>query len=137
MQSSSRGPFLSVASVLFGALALYNLAKPVFLEGGNWGYVFLGKRLDGVPEWLAAWAFAGVIALYAVGIWKLRRYALWIGVAYAAYVVVNLLAFKIRYGSLGPSWTGVLLFVGVAVGASSCTALALYRRRAELNPGFP
>jgi hypothetical protein len=137
MQPPSHGPFLSVASVLFGALALYDLAKPVLLEGGNWGSVFLGKRLDGVPEWLAAWAFAAAMALYAVGIWRLRRYALWIGVAYAAYVVANLVAFKIRYGSLGPSWTGVLMFVGVAVGVSSCTALALYRRRAELKPGSP
>ncbi len=137
MQSPSRGPFLSVASVLFGALALYNLAKPVLLTGGNWGYVFLGKRLDGAPEFFAAWAFGGVIAVYAVGIWRLRRYALWIGAVYAAYVVVNLVAFKLRYGSLGPSWTGVLVFVGVAVGVSSCTALELYRRRAQLNPGFP
>jgi hypothetical protein len=137
MQSPSRGPFLSAASVLFGVLALYNLAKPVLLTGGNWGYVFLGKRLDGAPEWIAAWAFAGVVAVYAVGIWRLRRYALWIGGVYATYVVVNLVAFKVRYGSLGPSWMGVLAFIGVAVGVSSGTAFALYRRRAELEPGFP
>jgi len=47
---AERGPFLTVAAILFGLLAISNLLKPLEI-GPTTGFVFLGKRLSGTP-WL-------------------------------------------------------------------------------------
>ena len=65
---------------------------------------------------------------------EVRRFALPMGILYAAYVVVNLITFRLW----GPVEPGVgyaifgLVYAAVAIGVSSGAAWALARRRTEL-----
>lgn len=128
-----RGTALTVAAVLFGLLAGSNLAKPLELSPSQ-GFVFFGHRLQGTPNAIAGPLFGLYLATYAAGIWKLRRWALPMGVAYAGYVIANLLAFW----AWGPVEQGAgarlfgLLYMIVAIGVSSGAAWLLARRRDEL-----
>ena len=75
-----------------------------------------------------------MLIFYAVGIWRMRRWVMPIAGAYAAYVIVNLLLFSIRdSGSRNQSSAGfMLVYIAIAIGVSSGSAILLYRRRAEL-----
>ena len=95
-----RGTALTVAAVLFGALAVSNLLKPLELNASH-GFVFFGHRLHGIANVIAGPLFGLYLAAYAAGIWGLRRWALPMGVAYAGYVIVNLLSFA-AWGPVEP-----------------------------------
>ena len=118
---------LTVFAVVFGLLAVSNFLKPLQLGGSRTGFVFLGQRLSGTPNAIIGPLFGLYLLLYAVGIWRMRRYALPMAWAYAAYVVVNLLLFNVR--TPRPPGTGYLLFglvyMVVAVAVSSGAAWAL------------
>jgi hypothetical protein len=128
-----RGTALTVAAVLFGLLAVSNLLKPLEIYPSH-GFVFFGHRLHGVANAIAGPLFGLYLAAYAFGIWGLRRWALPLGVAYAAYVIANLLAFWAR----GPVEQGPgarlfgLAYMIVAIGVSAGTAWLLSQRRADL-----
>jgi len=133
MARSDRGPVLSVAALLMGLLAVSNLSKP-FAPGPEVGFVFLGRRLSGTPNAIIGPLFGLYLLLYAIGIWRMRRYALPMGVAYAAYVVLNLILFTVRDPT---AFRNGLLFglvySVVAIGVSGGTAYLLAQRRAELT----
>jgi len=76
-------------AVLFGLLALSDWLNPLGLSPEP-GVVFLGKRLSGVPNLVAAWSFAFFLGCYALSLWREETAALPLGIAYAAYVCVNL-----------------------------------------------
>src|SRR5258706_16026028 len=131
MAKASRGTALTVFAVLFGLLAVSNLLKPLQI-GSQTGFVLFGKRLSGLPNTIFGPLFGLFLAAYATGIWGMRRRALPMGIAYAIYVVVNLILFTVRM----PQEPGHLLFgivyMTVAIGVSSGAAVLLWRRQNEL-----
>lgn len=123
-----------VAAVLFGLLAVSNLLKPLELNEGH-GFVFLGQRLQGTANLVAGSAFGLFLAVYVAGLWQARRFALSLGLAYAAWVPVNLHLFR---AGLSPEEAVAyplfsLVYKFVAIGVSSGTALVLLLRRDRLR----
>ena len=130
MANSSRGGVLTVSAVLFALLALSNFLKPFHLSP-NVGFVFFGVKTHGLANAILGPAFGLLLLFYAFGILQMRRWALPIGIAYAAYVIVNLSLYSIRnIGSPGqPSPAFMVVYIVVAVGVSAGSALLLYRRK--------
>lgn len=133
MAESRRGGLLTFFAVIFVLLAIQDLLKPFRLEGPDTGFVFLGTRLVG------PYAFAGALmSLFlltlAFAIWRMRRFAIPMAYAYAAYVVVNLVLFTIRYPAPTKTSDQVfgIVFSVLAIGGAWTVAVILTRRRAEL-----
>jgi len=119
-------------ALLFALMALSNALKP-FAYTSDIGFVLFGERLAGQANAAAATTFSAILAVYAASIWMERKLALKIGLAYAAYVVVNLVLWSFRK----PEGVETSLVFGVAyllsaVGVSSGAALLLWRHRARL-----
>jgi hypothetical protein len=136
MAKRERGGWLTTAAILFGILAVSNLSKPLQVGGARTGFVFLGERLSGMPNAILGPLFGIFLAVYAVGIWRMKRWALPMAWAYAAYVLANLILFPFRTPQ-APGEAGSPLFLIaytiVAIGTSLGTALALRARAAELD----
>jgi len=132
----NRGTWLTTAAVLFGLLAVSNFLKPLQIGGERTGFVFFGQRLTGMPNAIVGPLFGIFLAAYAVGIWRMKRWALPMAWAYAAYVLVNLLLFRVRTppipGQSPGAVFGIVYFI-VAVGTSAGAAFALRARAAELD----
>ena len=116
-----RGGVLSTFAVLFGLLGLSNLLKPLHI-GQDTGFVFFGHRLTGTPNAILGPLFGIYLFVYAAAIWQLRRRALPMGIAYACYVLVNLILFGIwgpkpPNGGIGYQIFGIVYFA-IAVGVS-------------------
>jgi hypothetical protein len=135
MPGTDRGGALTVAAVLFALLAVSNLLKPLQLGGAQTGFVFFGARLSGTANTVAGPIFAVILAAYATGIWRMRPWALPLGVAYALYVTANLLLFPLRTPSPPDVGAGYKVFVAVyavvALGVSWGTAYLLKQRLAR------
>jgi len=118
---------LNVFAGLFGILAVSNLLKGLRL-GAETGFVFLGQRLTGTPNAVLGALFGIFLAVYAYGIWTRRRWALPMGVAYFAYVVLNLLLFPFR-GPPSPGGAGYavfgLVYAAIAIGVSGSAVYLL------------
>ncbi len=130
---SRRGQLLTVSAVLFGLLAFSNLMKPVGTNPEQ-GFVFFGKRLSGMPNTIIGPLFGLYLLVYAVGIWRMRRWAFPMGVLYALYVVTNLTLFTLR--DPNPTAHGVafnVIYGAVAITVSAGTAWVLRQRRAALT----
>jgi hypothetical protein len=134
MARTDRGPLLTVFALLFGVLAISNFMKPLAGKPGEVGFVFFGQRLAGTPNAIIGPLFGLYLLVYAVGIWRLRRYALPMGIAYAAYVIVNLTLFTVRDPEAFKNGAlfGVIYSL-VAIGVSSGAAYLLAQRRATLT----
>jgi len=135
MASGRRGPALTTFAVLFGLLAVSNLLKPLQIGGARTGFVFFGQRLSGTPNAILGPLFGLYLLVYAVGIWRLRRFALPMAYGYAAYVIANLVAFTVRgepEPGMGPFIFGIV-YAAVAIGVSGGAALLLARRKADLG----
>ena len=137
MNNPDRGSLLTVLALLFGLLAVSDLAKPLeaSLGGGlRPGFVLFGHRLSGTANAVVGPLFGLYLLVYAAGIWRLRRWALPIGVVYAIYVIVNLTLFTFRDPE--PMHEGVLfgvIYAVVAVGVSWGAVWLLSQRRAALT----
>ena len=134
MPQSERGTALTVFAVLFGLLAVSNMLKPLTIGGAQTGFVFFGQRMSGLPNLILGPIFGIFLALYAYGIWNMKRFALPMGHAYATYVILNLILFSMRNPapqSTGETVFGIVYFI-VAVGVSLTAAVMLTRRKAEL-----
>ena len=131
----ARGRALTVFAILFALLAVSNFLKPLQLGGERTGFVFLGQRLTETANTIVGPLFGLYLLVYAVSIWRMKRIALTMGWAYAAYVVVNLLLFNLRTSR--PPGAGYLVFgiayIVVAVGVSSGAAWALTKRKDALG----
>lgn len=132
MAQSTRGTWLTICAVLFGILALSNALKPLQLGGDQTGFVFLGQRLSGVANTIAGPLFALYLAVYAYGIWTMRRFALPMSHAYAAWVILNLVLWNLRTTQPTPVLFG-LVYVGIAIGVSLGAAIAITKRKTELT----
>jgi hypothetical protein len=128
-----RGLLLTVLAILFALAAIQDILKPLHLEGPTTGLVFLGTRLSGSANLVMSVVLAIFLASYAVGIWRMNKYALTLGFIYAVYVLFNIVIFPIRYAGKdnGPP---AFLF-GFAIGAIAlpwASAILLWLRRDEL-----
>jgi len=134
MAAGRRGPLLTTFAILFALLALSNLLKPFRLEGDTTGFVFLGQRTSGFWNVVLSPLFGIYLAVYAFGILRMRRFAMRMGQAYAAYVPVNLVAWNVRQEN--PFEIGVVLgvvYFVVAIGVSAGAAVILTRHANELT----
>ncbi|MBI3300768.1 MAG: hypothetical protein HYZ72_01620 [Deltaproteobacteria bacterium] len=135
MAEANRGQALSIFAVLFALLAASNLLKPFQIGGDQIGFVFFGQRLTGTANAIAGPLFGLYLLVYAIGIWRMKRFALPMGHAYATYVVLNLLLFigkNPRPPGVGSLIFGIVYAV-VAVGVSCGAAYLLTKRKAELT----
>lgn len=123
---------LRTFALLFALMALSNSLKP-FVYSSETGFVLLGARMTGMANVAAAGTFAALLAAYAASIWLERRLALQIGIAYAAYVVVNLLLWTVRKpeGADAPLYYALPYLIS-AIGVSSGAAVLLWKHRQRL-----
>ena len=137
MTNNERGTGLTVMAVVLTLLAVTDFLKPLRLEGSDTGLVFLGRRLTGSAGATAGVMVGVVLATYAAGVWGLRRWALPVAWAYAAYVTLNLVLFPFRTpqppdAGIGYAVFGVVYTI-LAIGGSVACAVLLGRRRADLR----
>ena len=134
MAQSQRGQALTIFAVLFALLAVSNTLKPLGI-GEQTGFVFFGQRLSGLPNLILGPLFGLYLAVYAYGIWNMKRFALPMAHAYATYVILNLILFSMR--NPGPQGTGetvfIVVYAAIAIGVSVAAAVTLTRRKTELG----
>jgi len=143
---TGRGRFLTVMAVLiaFGGVIdlLKAISKPLpsgqTMMGLNMpptGIVALGERHSGSGSGFLGLLLAGILFLYAMGIWQMKHYALSMAWLYAAYVILNVALFIVRNHL--PSAPGAIVFAVVylvgAVAVTLGTAIALTHRSADLR----
>ena len=132
-----RGPLLGALGALFAVLAVSDLAKPLEASAGAGlrpGFVLFGHRLAGTANAVVGPLFGLYLLVYAIGIWRMRRWALPMGVAYAGYVLANLVLFTLR--DPDPWREGAVfgaIYAVVALGVSWGAVWALSQRRAALT----
>ncbi len=135
MPKTPRGGALTVFAICFALLAISNLLKPLQIGGGHTGFVFFGHRLSGLPNDIIGPLFGIFLAVYAYGIWNMRRFAMPMGHAYATYVILNLIFFS--FNDTTPQTVSYQIFgviyVAIAIGVSLGAAVLLTRRKAELT----
>lgn len=135
MANSRRGGFLTTMAVLFVLLAIEDILKPLHLEGPTTGLVFFGRRLSGVPDAVLGPLVGIFLLIYAAGIWRMRRYALYLGFAYAIYVTINLVLFTATNPmptSRGDQVFGIVYSI-LALVLTWATAIVLRRHKDELS----
>jgi hypothetical protein len=134
MPQAQRGRALTVFAILFAVLAISNFLKPLQI-GEQTGFVLFGARLSGTANTIAGPLFGLFLAIYAYGIWNMRRFALPMSHAYATYVILNLILFSFRTPT--PDTVGYQIFgvvySAVAIGVSVGAAVLLTKRKAELS----
>jgi hypothetical protein len=99
---------LKLAAGLFVLLAVSNLLKPFQLLGDEVGFVLFGTRLSGTANAVAGPLFGLYLLAYSWAILTMSRVALSMGIAYAAYVTVNLFLFY--YLAEKPQGAGYMVF---------------------------
>jgi hypothetical protein len=136
MPNGSRGVTLTILAMLLALMALSNFGKP-FAHNPGVGFVFFGTRLSGASNMIVASIFGMVLAVYVYGILAMRKFALPLGIFYAAYVIVNMPLFILRYHGTAVmqehSWAYLVPYPFVAIGVSSGAAWLLYHRKADLR----
>ena len=135
MADSRRRGGLTTLAILFAILALSDILKPFHLEGPTTGLVFFGKRLSGTPDAILGPLLGIILLIYAAGIWRMRRYAMYLGYAYAIYVTLNLVLFSAR--NPPPASQSEMIFdivyVILAFALSWGTAILLHRHKVDLR----
>jgi len=135
MADSRRSSALTVLAILFAILAVTDILKPFHLEGPTTGLVFFGKRLSGTPDAILGPLLGIFLLIYAAGIWRMQRYAMYLGYGYATYVTLNLILFSARNpppASQGEMIFGIVYIV-FALAFSWGTAILLRRSKADLT----
>ena len=135
MANSKRSTALTVIAILFAILAVSDILKPLHLEGPTTGLVFFGKRLSGMPDAILGPILGIFLLTYAAGIWWMRRYAMFLGYAYAIYVTINLILFSAR--NPPPASRGEMIFgvayIVFALAFSWGTVVLLSRSKTDLT----
>jgi hypothetical protein len=133
----SRGPVLTVLAILMSLLALSNFAKPLgqaMQPESDAGFVFLGHRLHGLANAIMGPLFGLLLATYAYGVWTRGRWVVPLAIAYAVWVVLNLVLFSVTAPpAQTPGFGFMAVYVLVAIGVSAGGALYLYRNRHRLR----
>jgi hypothetical protein len=133
MAVPKRGGLLTFFAVIFGLLAIEDFLKPFHLEGPDTGIVFFGPRLQGNSAYVG-WFVAIFLLAYALGIWRMRSYALAMGYAYAVYVLLNIVIFTVSHPA--PKTQSEIVFgivySALAIGGAWAAAILLTRWRSQL-----
>lgn len=136
MPTKSRGTALTILAILLALMAISDFGKP-FSHHPGVGFVFFGTRLSGLPNMIISPIFGIMLAVYVYGILAMRKFALPLGVFYAAYVILNMPLFILKYHGTTVmqehSWAYLVPYPFVAIGVSSGAAWLLYRRKADLQ----
>jgi len=129
-----RGAALTFFAVLFVVLAIEDFLKPFRLEGPDTGIVFFGHRLQGTGAYVG-WLVAAFLVVYALGIWRMRRYALTMAYVYAIYVIANIFIFTITYPTPTEHSQQIfgIVYSILAIGGAWIAAILLRSRRSELT----
>jgi hypothetical protein len=132
-----RGPFLTGMAVLFAALAISNATKALqhLRDPAHLGVVLFGVRFESVGANATLGPLLGaVLAAYAYGVWRMRRWVLPLAIAYAFWVPTNLVLFWHRdVGPEIPPVGAILGYLFFAIGGSVGTALYLAYHRERLS----
>lgn len=135
MPTKSRGTALTILAILLALMAISDFGKP-FSHHPGVGLVFFGTRLSGLLNMVISPIFGIMLAVYVCGIFAMRKFALPLGIFYAAYVIVNMPLFILKYHGTAVmqehSWAYLVPYPFVAIGVSSGAAWLLYRRKADL-----
>jgi len=133
LEQPRRGILLTIFATLFAVAAVQDLLKPFHLEGPNTGLVFFGIRLGGTANVVMSIVLAIFLVSDAVGVWRMNRYALPLGLFYAVYVLINLVVFSVKYSDQdnGPL-AFLIVFIAGAVAIPWGAVLILWRHRAQL-----
>jgi hypothetical protein len=133
LEQPKRGVLLTICAILFGIAAIQDILKPFHLEGPNTGLVFFGTRLSGTANVVMSIVLFAFLITYAIGVWRMSRYALPLGVIYGVYVLINLVVFSVKYSDQnnGPI-IFLIVFLAGAVIIPWGAVLMLWRSRAQL-----
>ena len=135
----TRGPFLTAMTFAFSLLAVSNATKFMQAmnqsEDGALGFVLFGVLLQSTSlNLIFGLLFAAYLAVYARGIWTMRRWVLPLAIAYAFYVPVNLVLFgRSRTPDQSASRGFALVYMTISFGGSIGTALYLCAHRDRLR----
>ena len=123
---------MRVLALLIGLRALTDVFKP-FITGQR--LVFLGVFLDGWRQAVVAPLLGIFMLIYAYGLWSTRPFALPMGIAYALFATLNLIAFGVINGPpAGFGWGGYALFAAIGLAVSWGAVLLLLRQKAPARP---
>jgi drug/metabolite transporter (DMT)-like permease len=133
----SRDRWLTVLAILMGLIAVSNFWKPIaqrMAPESDVGFVFFGTRLHGAANAVMGPVFGVILAAYAYGAWTRQRWVVPLAVAYALYVIANLILFTwmTPADQLSPM-LGMLAYAAVAIGVSGGGAYYLWSRRETLR----
>lgn len=133
MEKSRRGAALTILSLLFILVAVEDLLKPFHLEGPTTGFVFFGTRTHGMENTILGPLFGIFLLAYALGILRMKKYALALGFIYAIYVVLNIVLYSVNPppGDQGPA-IFLIAFPIIAIAIPWIAAIMLWRRRDAL-----
>lgn len=139
-----RGAFLTAMAILLALAVVVDVLKAFSspsapghagIQNPATGIVFLGALHTGLAATVLGLLLGTVLLFYAVGIWRMKRYAMTIAWIYAAYVALNVTLFPIR-NSAPPTLGRMIFRIVYLIGAlmlSVGTAVALTRRSADLS----
>jgi hypothetical protein len=135
MEQGKRGLPLTLFAIGFGLLAISDVTKPFSqTHDPHAGLVFFGTKLTGTADLIIAPLFAAFLAIYAIGIWRMKRYAMPMSHAYATYVFVNMLLFVTTHDRTDTGGLPfIVVYATVALGVSIGSAILLTLRREELS----
>lgn len=130
---AKRGTILTIFAILFGLLALSNFLKPFHLDP-NTAFVFLGTKMTGAANAILAILFGILLAVYAYGIWAMRKFALQIAYICFPWVVLNMILFGMKSSHAGPQPSAgfAILSIAVGIGVPLAAVIVLHRRKADL-----
>lgn len=134
MERSKRGTVLTILSLLFILVAIEDLLKPFHLEGPTTGFVFFGTRSYGIENAVLGPLFGIFLLIYAIGILRMKKYAVALAFTYAIYVVLNIVLFGMHppAGDHNPLAFSIA-FVILAIAIPWIAAIMLWRRRDALS----
>ncbi len=132
---AKRGIFLTVMAVLFAVLAFSDFTK--FFQNRNdptKGLVILGVRMEtaGANAILGP-LFGLILAAYAYGLWRMRRWTVPLSIVYAFYVPVNLVLFWFLHVGPRPPVNFIIMYLAISLTGSVGTALYLAYHQERLN----
>ena len=119
-----------VLAVFLVLRASTNFVKP-FSDSAR--FVVLGHLLGGAWSSVVAPSFGVAMVVYAVGLWQARSWALPVGVAYALWATVNVIAFPLVEGV--PARFAPWMYVLFAIPGLAGPWLAVWALQRERQAG--
>ncbi len=125
MEPRARLIFRGLA-IYFWVLGLSVFATPLQLSEQS-GLVLLGTRLTGGENVLWSLTFGSYLAIFGLGLWRMKRLIIGVAHAYALYVVLNL---YLHWSNQPPSGSGDVLMpvIHAVMAIGTSVLLSLHRK---------